>query len=281
MMERDEIYLIDMWRILKRERVWFASVLLAVMAVTFGMTHVVKRQWKATAWIRIGQVSLPPSGQGPEVEPLLRVIERLKRVPFENEVLESAGYAPDTPVARLYRKSLDLEPMPYAGPLIRMTLRAGTPELARHLAEATVRHLQAVQKPMQALRLEQAHARVQQIRTNLNATRAERDRLSREISVDEKQAGKRGRGMAADPLFATALLSGKNQEVRELKQAENDALDRLSPAYTFDTSMAWPVYVPEKPAFPNAILMWGIGLMAGMSFGVFAAVVRNRTRRPS
>src|SRR3546814_5737142 len=83
----------------------------------------------------IGQVGQVPGGQDPKVEPLLRVIERLELVPFENEILKSAGYAHNSPVAKLYRKSLKLEPMPYAGPLIRLTVRAYSREQAVELAD--------------------------------------------------------------------------------------------------------------------------------------------------
>ncbi len=73
---------------------WFAGVLLLTLVCTYAFAHLVKRQWQATAWIQIGQVGQVLSGQDPKVEPLLRVIERLELVSFENEILESAGYAP-------------------------------------------------------------------------------------------------------------------------------------------------------------------------------------------
>ncbi|MBV8157924.1 MAG: chain-length determining protein, partial [Dyella sp.] len=41
----------------------------------------------------------------------------------------------------------------------------------------------------------------------------------------------------------------------------------------------WPVYVPERQAFPNPVLTYGIGLLAGLGLGVFAGVTRNAVRR--
>ncbi|EIL97486.1 hypothetical protein UUA_14829, partial [Rhodanobacter thiooxydans LCS2] len=85
-------------------------------------------------WIQIAQVGSVPAGQDPKVEPLQRVTERLQLVPFQNQVLASAGYAKTTPVARLYRNSLKLEPMLYAGSLVKLTVRAYSPQQAGELA---------------------------------------------------------------------------------------------------------------------------------------------------
>ena len=137
-MAQDEIYLIDLWRIFTRGWKWFVAVLILTLACTYAFAHLVKRQWEATAWIQIGQVGQVLGGQDPKVEPLLRVIERLQLVPFENEILKSAGYERDSSVAKLYRKSLKLEPMPYAGPLIKLSVRAYSREQATELATAAV-----------------------------------------------------------------------------------------------------------------------------------------------
>ncbi|MES1154530.1 MAG: Wzz/FepE/Etk N-terminal domain-containing protein, partial [Rhodanobacter sp.] len=97
-MEHDEIYLIDLWRIFTREWTWFVLVLVLTLACTYAFAHLVKRQWEAAAWIQIAQVGQVPAGQDPKVELLQRVTERLQLVPFQNEVLASAGYARTSPV---------------------------------------------------------------------------------------------------------------------------------------------------------------------------------------
>jgi uncharacterized protein involved in exopolysaccharide biosynthesis len=57
-----------------------------------------------------------------------------------------------------------------------------------------------------------------------------------------------------------------------------DLMERLGPTYTYQTSMVWPVYVPDKQAFPNPELTWGIGLLLGLLLGACAAVARARRR---
>ena len=272
-MEQDEIYLVDLWRLFSREWKWFAAVLLLALIATYAFAHLVKREWQATAWIQIAQVGQVPPGQDQKVEPLLRVIERLQTVPFENEILQGIGYAPDSAVAKLYRSSLKLEPLPYAGPLIRLSVRANSRQQARQLAEATVARLHTIHQRLEAMPLKSAHARLDELQADLHAAIADRARFA--------QAGQSGDGKdVRSPMLASMLLASKNEEIRGLQQARDDLTDRLGPAYTYETSMPWPVYVPDKQAFPNPALTWGIGLLLGMFLGACAAIARSAGRRP-
>lgn len=265
-MERDEIYLIDMWRILLREWRWFVATLAVILIATFAFMQTVKPQWQASAWIQIGQVGAAPPGQDPKAEPLARVIERLQLVPFQNETLQSIGIAPDTPEGGLYRKSLKLEPLPYAGPLIKLSVRAHSREEARRLAEATVAQLQATHRGFEAPQLGFAHARLDEVQTDLRNALAERDRLQQAATQNKDS-------------FAGLLLTSKNEEIRTLQLTRADLVARLSATYTYDTSLMWPVYVPQNQAFPNPVLTWGMGLVFGLFLGGFAAVTRNALRR--
>ncbi|RCS31702.1 lipopolysaccharide biosynthesis protein [Rhodanobacter denitrificans] len=278
-MERDEIYLIDLWRIFTREWTWFVLVLVLTLACTYAFAHLVKRQWEATAWIQIAQVGQVPSGQDPKVEPLQRVTERLQLVPFENEVLESAGYAKTSSVARLYRKSLKLEPLLYAGSLVKLTVRAYSRQQASELAAATVARLRAVHQDLEEAPLKSARARLAQIESDLQTAQADRARYQQAAASGSK-GGAGGKDMA-NPMLASLLLANKNEEIRGLRQARGDLAERLGPAYTYETSLMWPVYVPDKQAFPNPELTYGIGLLLGIFLGSSAALARNVARRPA
>jgi hypothetical protein len=276
-MEQDEIYLIDLWRIFYREWKWFVAVLVVVLALTYAFAHTVRRQWEATAWIQIGQVGQVPPGQDQKVEPLLRVIERLQLVPFENEILQSVGFSAESPEARLYRNSLKLEPMPYAGPLIRLNVRAYSRQQATQLAMATVIQLHAVHQHLEAMPLRAARARLEQIQADLQTTMADRVRFQQAgRSANKDDSGSRG---AERPMLTSLLLANKNEEIRGLQQARSDLIDRLSPTYTFETSMMWPVYVPDRQAFPNPELTWGIGILLGIFLGTSATIARSVARR--
>jgi hypothetical protein len=277
-MEQDEIYLLDLWRIFTRGWMWFVGVLILTLVCTYVFAHTVKRQWEATAWIRIGQVGQVPEGQDPKIEPLLRVIERLELVPFENEILQSAGYAHNSPVAKLYRKSLKLEPMPYAGPLIRLSVRAYSRELASARATATVKQLGAIHQGLEAAPLQAARARLTQLEDDLRTARADRARFQRAAAGASGGAGSKD---LQNPMLASLLLANKEEEIRGLRRGRIDLLERLGPTYTYQTSMMWPVYVPDKQAFPNPELTWGIGLLLGMLLGAATAVVMVGKRRPA
>jgi uncharacterized protein involved in exopolysaccharide biosynthesis len=273
-MERDEIYLIDLWRIFTRQWLWFVLVLALTLACTYAFAHLAKRQWEATAWIQIAQVGSVPTGQDPKVEPLQRVTERLQLVPFQNQVLASAGYAKTSPVARLYRRSLRLEPMLYAGSLVKLTVRSYSPRQAGELAAATVAQLRAVHRELEEAPLQAARARLARLEADLRAAEADRTRYQQ--AAEPRAAGARD---LANPVLASLLLTNKNEEVRSLTQQRNDLLERLGPAYTYDTSMVWPAYVPEKQAFPNPELTYGLGLLLALFLGASAALARDVARR--
>jgi hypothetical protein len=265
-MQRDDIYLIDLWRIVRREWRWFTAVFAAVLLGTFAFMQVARPQWQATAWIQIGQVGGAPTGWDPKVEPLQRVLERLQLVPFQNEVLQSVGIAPDTHEGGLYRKSLKLEPLPYAGPLIKLSVRGYSPQQADKFAEATVTQLQSIHRDLQAEPLKLARTRLDEVQSNLQAAIAERDRLQ-QAAVQNKDS------------LAAVLLASKNDEIAKLQETQGDLVMRLSAQYTFNTSLMWPVYVPKWPVFPNPALTWGMGIVFGLFLGMCAAIARNARRR--
>lgn len=276
-MEQDEIYLIDLWRIFSREWKWFATALVVILACTYAFAHWAKNQWEATAWIQIGQVGQVPSGQDPKIEPLARVLERLQMVPFKNNVMNSLGFSANSPETRLYRKSMKLVPLPYAGPLIRMSLRAYSPQQAHQFAVATVDQLQAIHQHLEAIPLQLAHARLDEIQADLRNAQAERDRLQQAVTPGNKD-GAGGKGIQ-NPLLASVLLTSKDAEIRGLQLARSDLVDRLSATYTYETSLLGAVYVPDKKVSPHLVLIWGVGILLGAFLGGLIAMARDTLRR--
>lgn len=49
MTQHDDIYLIDLWRILRREWRWALAALVVVLALTLAFTRLARPQWEATA----------------------------------------------------------------------------------------------------------------------------------------------------------------------------------------------------------------------------------------
>ncbi|MFC4527464.1 hypothetical protein ISN76_08170 [Dyella halodurans] len=273
-MERDEIYLVDMWRILVREWKWWLAMVVLVLAATFAFMHLARRQWEATAWIQIAQVGQVPQGQDPKVEPLQRVAERLQTKAFQDEVIHSLGLPVDSREAGLYRRSLKVDQVQYAGALVRLTVRADSAQQARQFAEATVAQLRIVHQGLEATTLALARARLDEVQADLKDALAERDRLL-QIAGRGEAGDKSGQASS----LAGVLVASRGEEIRNLQTTRSDLLTRLSAGYTYETSLLWPVYVPAGPIFPNPGLFWGVGILAAMGLGAFAAVARNALRR--
>jgi hypothetical protein len=274
--EQDDVYLVDMWRVLVREWKWFVAPVILVIALTFAYLHTLKPQWEATAWIQIGQVDTAPIGQDPKVEPMMRVIDRIQMIPFQNDVVRSIGLSPDSSEARLYRSGLRLEPLTYEGPLVKLRVLATSPELARQLASATVAQLQTVHQKLESVSLNLAQGRLDEVQGELQRATAARDALLAATSHDV--SGGADKGMQASTLTAV-LVASRNQEIHDLQIARNELVTRLSPAYTYATSLMWPVYVPNHPAFPNPTLILGAGMLAALVLGALSAIGRNAWRR--
>nr|WP_233175312.1 lipopolysaccharide biosynthesis protein [Dyella sp. ASV24] len=250
--------------------------MLGVIAAVFVFAQSARPQWEATGYIQIGQVAGVLQGQDPKVEPLARVLERLKFVPFQNQVMARIGIGENTPEARLYRKSMKLEPLPYAGPLVKFTVRGWSPQQARQFAEATVAQLQALHQPLLAEPLAMTRARLDEVQADLDIAQNQRKQLILAATPNDA----RGRDAQAAGV-ASMLLTSTDTEIHTLRQTRGELAVRLSPNYTYDTSLMWPVYVPAGPAFPNLPLIWGVGVLFGLALGAFAAIARHAIRRAS
>ncbi|MCT8356741.1 Wzz/FepE/Etk N-terminal domain-containing protein [Xanthomonas citri pv. anacardii] len=273
MHQHDEIYLIDLWRVLRREWRWAVAALVVVLGLTFAFTRLAKPQWEATAWIQVGEIGPTPAGRDPKVEPFQRVIDRMKTRLFQDAVLRRAQVPLDSRAAQLYRGSLKPDPDPYAN-LIGVTIRAESAQQARTLAMATVSQLQMLHGDTHAAALDLARARLQGLSEDLRAATTNREQLQRQW-----QAGQGASSATPTQVLAGVLLTDSNTTIRALKSERDDLVARLTRRYTYQTSLAWPLYVPDRQAFPNAVTAWAGGLLAGAGLGVLVAVLRNAVRR--
>lgn len=273
MTQHDEIYLIDLWRILRREWRWALAALVLVLGVTVVFLRVAQPQWEATAWIQVGEIGPTPAGRDPKVEPFQRVIDRMKTRLFQDAVLRQAGVPLTSRAAQLYRGSLKPDPDPYAN-LIGITVRAASSQQARVLAMATLAQLQTLHGQTNTAALALAQTRLQGLNEDLRVALLNRTQLQRQL-----QAVTNGAAATPGQVLAGVLLTDSNTTIRAIKAERDDLIARLTTRYTYQTSLAWPLYVPEQRAFPNAIVVCAAGLLAGLGLGVLAAVMRNAWRR--
>jgi hypothetical protein len=265
--QRDEIYLIDLARLLLREWRWFIAFAVPVIVATIAFVATARSQWEAEAWIQIGQVGVAPMGMDPKVEPLLRVIERVKTRDFQDQVTSALGMPEDSPQAALYRRSLKTEPEPYAN-LFRLFVRGYSQGEAKTLAMATVTQLQSIHAQLGAPAFAQAKRRMDELDVALRAAMMDRDRL---------RQGAEGK----DGALAGVLLADKDEDVRALQKDRAELAYRLIPNNTYATSMALPVSAPLSRVSPNVPVIVGAGLLASLFLGGLAAVGRDAVRRTS
>lgn len=275
-MEQDEIQLIDLYRLLVRERAWLIAVFAVCLIGAAAFALLAPRQWEAKAWIQIGQVGQVPPTPDLKVESQARVLERLQMVPFQNEILRGIGIGVDTGDAKLYRKSLTLVPLQDAD-LIRLLVRGNSPDQARRFASATIEQLEAVHRPLEEVPLAEEHARLEQTQADLKAALAEHDQVMGMVSTQSSHEA--GDNYAHTMLMASGVVGAENEEIRALQQKRSNLLDRLSATYTYETSALGDIYVQAKPVYPNQPLVWGVGLSLGLVLGVLAAILRNAIRR--
>ncbi|MCC4635659.1 Wzz/FepE/Etk N-terminal domain-containing protein [Xanthomonas dyei] len=270
MNQHDEIYLIDLWRILRREWRWALAAGVLVLGLTFAFLRVATPQWEATAWIQVGEIGPTPAGRDPKVEPFQRVIDRMKTRLFQDAVLHQAGVPLKSRAAQLYRGSLKPDPDPYAN-LIGVTIRAESAQQARSLAMATVTALQSLHGDTNTAALALARTRLQGLDEDLRVATLTREQLQTQLQA----------GSVASPaqVLAGVLLTDNTTAIRAIKSERDDLIARLTARYTYQTSLAWPLYVPEQRAFPNALMIWAVGLLGGAGLGVLVAVGRNAWRR--
>jgi len=271
-MQRDEIYLLDLWRILTREWRSFFSAMVVVLAVAVAYATLATPKWEAQAWIQVGQVATQPAGQDPRPEPFQRVVERLQTVDFQQQVLQGLGMSLTSPEAGLYRGSLKVDPSPYSG-LIKVSVRATSPSLARRLAQATVDQLHLIHQRLMAAPLALARDRLARVEAELSRAMVMRDKLPA-VAGNLPAAGDIDATLAGNLLLATTDTS-----IRELEQSRDELVSRMSRNYTFGTSTAWPVYQPDRPVSPNRILIIGLGVLGGVALGLVAAVASSARRR--
>jgi hypothetical protein len=157
-----------------------------------------------------------------------------------------------------------------------LSVRAYSQQQASELATATVTRLHAIHQRLLEAPLQSARARLAQIEADLQTAEADQARYRQAAAAG---GGSRAGADVQNPMLASLLLANQNEEIRGLRQARSDLTERLGPVYTYATSMMWPVYVPERQAFPNPELTYGLGLLLAVFLGASAALARNAMRR--
>lgn len=277
-MSEDEIRLIDIWRILVRQKKWIIGFLALCVSGALAFVLLSRPQWEATGVIQIGQVGQPGVGQGSLlIEPFARAIERMKLKSFEDTILASlkVSLEEDDPYARLYRSSLKLKLLPNTD-LIEMKVRGYSREEAARWAEATVNHLRSVHEKLAEPSIDRLKSMLAEVKKDLQRAQDERAKLIENLVLKEK-IGPRNR--FSENVLLANIISNRDAVIRDLEQRRLSLEEQLSPVRTYPTSLLDQVYVPERPAFPKKGLTLILAGLLGLMLGVFVALLADYIQR--
>ena len=266
----DEISLREIWQVLVRYK-WLVLGMPAIaVAVALVVSFLLKPVWEATAVVQVGQVG--QVGQaGQLIEPVARVVERLKVRSFGDAVLAGLGVPRDekNPLAHLFRHSLQVKPLP-AADLIEVRVRGYSRQEASQWADAIFEKLHKIHAELAAPTIQRLKQQMAEVTQQITQTQTARDALF-DVTTRLKRHG--GPDAFMEQIVLANTLVMRDAELRALEQTKRVVEEQLSPVRTYPTSLMGEVYVANDPVAPKKGLIVALAGVLGLVLGVFAAFV--------
>ncbi|WVN42055.1 Wzz/FepE/Etk N-terminal domain-containing protein [beta proteobacterium MWH-UniP1] len=259
----DEISLFDLVEILRKRWLWIAGLALASAAVAFIACQFVPNQYQASTLIQIGRLGNIPfgsgSGSGSDVESPQTLAERANSSGFAQRLKSTVGNGASLQATAVKNTKL-----------VKLDVRAATPEQARQVTEAVIRLLQEDHAVL-AEPIERALSKA------INQANRELGLVTQAIAQLNKQGQQTANGKA-DPLSyiifnqAQQQLNDRRLElVAKVNQAEANLLEQSN----FKTGPVTPIYASDSPVYPKTNLVTLVALLAGGFVGVLGVFVVN------
>lgn len=240
----------------------------AVAVVQVGVIGVVGQLGGAGAPGHPGQaVNLP-------VEPATQAVERMKSPAFQLKVAEVIGnqsWVEDlTQSTNATTKYLSLQIVkatatPGSAPLIELNAKAETPELARKIADASIKELAKRENEL-------ARPMIEKMRQDLAIARDRLASAERELESINKLV--LNVGVKDDRFTQLSLMTDlrvqKESDVFKQRQAILALETALSAPYTQPAEALEDVFVLDRPVSPKVSLVVTLGLVGGMLLGVLS-----------
>lgn len=256
-----ELQAVAIWRTIARRRWWILLGGVGAAMAAWVAASFTPPQWTSTAIMQVGAV-----GEKQQlIEPVNTVTERIRSGSFKNAVVKALSAEPSD--AALYNGSLAVRTIP-ATDLVRIEVRGYSAERAQQFALGTAEHLLNVHAQLAEPRIKEIARQLEQIETHIVQTETERQRMLRLLTAGKKE-GIGSRFMESVMLTNIAIQQGN--ERRELERARAKYADLLSPLRTYPTKMIEPVWVSDKPVFPNTRLIVTLAALVGLFSGALLA----------
>jgi uncharacterized protein involved in exopolysaccharide biosynthesis len=272
----DETTLIDIWRVLARYKRWVIGTPVVFAAAALLGSSLMTPVWEATAAAQVGQVGqIGQIGQGGTlIEPIARVVERMKLKPFGSSVLRKMGKPVEDEEGKLFLDTLKVRAVPNTD-LLEVKVRAYTSEMAKAYAEATVALLGAVHGELAKPTIGRLKQQLAKADEQIERTRTELDRLMQAAAKKTPTTSER----FMENIVTADVLVKRDKDLRELEQLKGIYEEQLGPLRTYPTSLIDSVYVSDGPVAPRKVLITGLAAVLGLLVGLGIAFVLNTVRR--
>jgi uncharacterized protein involved in exopolysaccharide biosynthesis len=288
LVQDEDISLFDLWDKLRSGwRYVVGGTALGVIGAGL-VIAILPPKYEAVVVVQVAQIGQPgQAGQTASVpvEPAAQAVERMRSPAFQMKVAKLAGvqeWADDlarsagatTKFITLQIIKATATPGPGGAPLIELRANAGSAEVAKKIAEASISELAKRQ-------FELAKPSVDKMQLDLKFAKENLSSVEREIQNIHKLVAN---VVIKDNSFShlslmTALGSNKELELFKLRQVINSLEAALTVPYTQPAEALEEIFVTDRPVSPKKMLLLALGMIGGLLAGVVTVFFIDAWRR--
>ena len=255
----------------------------ALLGIVLGLCAalLLPTEWEATALIRVGQSGNADktlnSIQPVLVEPALQVVDRIKNISFQKEVMKKIGLSQneDDDKNKLFRNSLKAKLE--KSDLISINIRGLSADSAKLHLDTVVNQLKSIHTKMLAPTINRWRQEFAAIELELKVTNADLQRLTKSLDGSSKSLNPSSFAQAA---LLSNIIIARGGELRGFRERKLILEEMLSPERTFVTAVIGQIEVSNKAVYPKksffAIAGLIIGLFLGVVLSIFGSIGHSR-----
>lgn len=271
-----QLSLLDLVAFTRRNyRVIFGGAFIGAV-LGLGIALLLPAEWEASALVRVGQSGNTDktlnSIQAVLVEPALQVVDRIKNISFQKEVMKKIGLPQDEndDNNKLFRNTLKVKLE--KSDLISINIRSLSAGSAKLHLSAVVDELKSIHTKMLAPTTNRWHQELSTIQLELKRSSIDLERLTK--SLDSRSESLNPSSFAQAALVSNIMIA-REEELRDFRDRKLILEEMLSPERTFVTSVIGQIEVSNKSVFPKKSLFVLAGLLLGLLLGALIAMTNN------
>lgn len=246
-----------------------------------GIALLLPAEWEASALVRVGQSGNTDktlnSIEPVLIEPALQVVDRIKNISFQKEVMKKIGLPQDEndDNNKLFRNTLKVKLE--KSDLISINIRSLSADNAKLHLSAVVDELKSIHTKMLAPTTNRWHQELSTIQLELKRSSIDLERLTK--SLDSRSESLNPSSFAQAALVSNIMIA-REEELRDFRDRKLILEEMLSPERTFVTSVIGQIEVSNKAVYPKksffAIAGLIIGLFLGVVLSIFGSIGHSR-----